>query len=84
LRLPGTPHITLARGKVSLDRYVPFLVEGSAEARDGAAKPRARVEAVRHTTGLPATGLPQPLAIPGVLLALAALGVILLLRRRTP
>ncbi|MCA1832105.1 MAG: alpha/beta fold hydrolase, partial [Actinobacteria bacterium] len=28
LRLPGTPHITLARGKVSLDRYVPFLVEG--------------------------------------------------------
>jgi triacylglycerol lipase len=80
VRLAGTAHNTLARGRVALDRYLPFLLEGtSAEAGD---PPKTAVLGERHRRALPRTGVTSTTGAGAAALGCAlALGVALRRRR---
>ena len=74
VRLPGTPHLTLARGNAGLDKFVPFLVQGSeisVPVVKGVKQPRSAVK----PAVLPSTGVRDALPAGAALLALALGGV---------
>jgi pimeloyl-ACP methyl ester carboxylesterase len=83
VRLPGTPHITLARGKAGLDQYMPFVEQGSILP---VAPPKPKVLGAQRRA-LPSTGIGGvPVAATAATLSLSALLALALVltRKRTP
>jgi pimeloyl-ACP methyl ester carboxylesterase len=80
IRLPGTPHLTLARGNAGLDKFVPFLVQGSeiVSVVKGVKTPRPSVK----PAVLPSTGVADELPAGMALLALAVACALTLRRSR--
>jgi LPXTG-motif cell wall-anchored protein len=80
VRLPGTPHLTLARGNAGLDMFVPFLVQGSEipSLVKGAKQPRSAVK----PAALPSTGIADALPAGAGLLVVAVAGTLFLRRSR--
>lgn len=87
VRLPGTSHVSLARGKAGLDKYLPFVIEGSAAAvfRKKPAPSVLGRRSQREAPGLAATGVGIPVVAAAVPLGLAGLFALYLLAtgRRT-